>query len=80
MKTKVENAKNILSKVTGTVFNKEGQQQLLITLDEPIIGYQLERYTNSKGELYGEFTLFDNRIYHCSSKKEDTCHFKRYSE
>ena len=45
METKVENAKNIVAKVTGTVFNKEGQQQLLITLDEPIIGYQLERYT-----------------------------------
>ena len=70
METKVENAKNILSKVTGTIFNKEGQQQLLITLNEPIIGYQLERYTNSKGELYGEFTLFDNRIITAHQRKK----------
>ena len=70
METKVENATNILSKVTGTVFNKEGQQQLLITLDNPIIGYQLERYTNSKGELYGEFTLFDNRIITAQQRKK----------
>ena len=70
METKVENATNILSKVTGTVFNKEGQQQLLITLDEPIIGYQLERYTNSVGELYGEFTLFDNRIITAQQRKK----------
>lgn len=70
METKVEKATNILSKVTGTVFNKEGHQQLLITLDNPIIGYQLERYTNSKGELYGEFTLFDNRIITAQQRKK----------
>lgn len=70
METKVENAKNILAKVTATRFNKEGQQEILITLDESIIGYQLERYKNGKGELYGEFTLFDNRIITAPQRKK----------
>lgn len=70
METKVENAKNILAKVTATRFNKEGQQEILITLDESIIGYQLERYKNGKGELYGEFTLFDNRIITAQQRKK----------
>ncbi|MBT2732103.1 putative HNHc nuclease [Carnobacterium sp. ISL-102] len=70
METKVENAKNILAKVTATRFNKEGQQEIMITLDESIIGYQLERYTNGIGELYGEFTLFDNRIITAQQRKK----------
>ena len=70
METKVENAKNILAKVTATRFNKEGQQEIMITLDESIIGYQLERYKNGIGELYGEFTLFDNRIITAQQRKK----------
>ena len=60
---------NRLAEVIGMRTNVYGQQELIIRMDASIPEYLLERFVDAKGDLFGEFRLFDNRVITAQQRK-----------
>ena len=60
---------NRLAEVIGMRTNAYGQQEMILRMDASIPDYLFERFVDAKGDLFGEFRLFDNRVITAQQRK-----------